>query len=190
MLVACDVIRPAAIEQLKTLGESIGVEVFSLGAETKALETAKQAMDYAKENGYDTVLFDTAGRLHIDEELMQELSDIKAFVHPDDILLTVDAMTGQDIVNVAGSFHEQLEVTGLVLTKLDGDSRGGGILSVRSITQVPVKFVGLGEKLTTWMCSIRIVWPIVFWAWEISCLWSSRHRIKWISKRARNLRIA
>ena len=108
MLVACDVIRPAAIEQLKTLGESIGVEVFSLGVETKALETAKQAMDYAKENGYDTVLFDTAGRLHIDEELMQELSDIKAFVHPDDILLTVDAMTGQDIVNVAGSFHEQL----------------------------------------------------------------------------------
>lgn len=147
LLVACDVIRPAAIEQLKTLGESIGVEVFSLGVETKALETAKQAMDYAKENGYDTVLFDTAGRLHIDEELMQELSDIKDFVHPDDILLTVDAMTGQDIVNVASSFHEQLEVSGLVLTKLDGDSRGGGILSVRSITQVPVKFVGLGEKI-------------------------------------------
>lgn len=147
LLVACDVIRPAAIEQLKTLGESIGVEVFSLGIETKALETAKQAMEYAKENGYDTVLFDTAGRLHIDEELMQELSDIKAYVHPDDILLTVDAMTGQDIVNVASSFHEQLDVTGLVLTKLDGDSRGGGILSVRSITQVPVKFVGLGEKI-------------------------------------------
>ena len=147
LLVACDVIRPAAIEQLKTLGESIGVEVFSLGVETKALETAKQAMEYAKENAYDTVLFDTAGRLHIDEELMQELSDIKAYVHPDDILLTVDAMTGQDIVNVASSFHEQLDVTGLVLTKLDGDSRGGGILSVRSITQVPVKFVGLGEKI-------------------------------------------
>lgn len=147
LLVACDVIRPAAIEQLKTLGESIGVEVFSLGVETKALDTARQAMDYAKENGYDTVLFDTAGRLHIDEELMQELSDIKALVQPDDILLTVDAMTGQDIVNVASSFHEQLAVTGLVLTKLDGDSRGGGILSVRSITQVPVKFVGLGEKI-------------------------------------------
>lgn len=147
LLVACDVIRPAAIEQLKTLGESIDVEVFSLGVETKALETAQKAMDYAKEQGYDTVVFDTAGRLHIDEELMQELSDIKAFVHPDDILLTVDAMTGQDIVNVASSFHEQLSVTGLVLTKLDGDSRGGGILSVRSITQVPVKFVGLGEKI-------------------------------------------
>ena len=147
LLVACDVIRPAAIEQLKTLGESIGVEVFSLGVETKALETAKRAMDYAVEKGYDTVLLDTAGRLHIDEELMQELTDIKDYVKPDDILLTVDAMTGQDIVNVATSFHETLSVTGLVLTKLDGDSRGGGILSVRSITKVPVKFVGLGEKI-------------------------------------------
>lgn len=147
LLVACDVIRPAAIEQLKTLGESIGVEVFSLGVETSALETAKQAMSYAKEHEYDTVLLDTAGRLHIDEELMQELMDIKSFVQPDDILLTVDAMTGQDIVNVASSFHEALSVTGLVLTKLDGDSRGGGILSVRSITNVPVKFVGLGEKI-------------------------------------------
>ena len=147
LLVACDVIRPAAIEQLKTLGESIGVEVFSLGVETKALETAKQGLAYAQEHGYDTVLFDTAGRLHIDEELMQELADIKAYVNPDDILLTVDAMTGQDIVNVASSFHDALSVTGLVLTKLDGDSRGGGILSVRSITKVPVKFVGLGEKI-------------------------------------------
>ncbi len=147
LLVACDVVRPAAIEQLKTLGESIGVEVFSLGVETNALETAKQAMDYAKDKGYDTVLFDTAGRLHIDEALMQELADIKEYVQPDDILLTVDAMTGQDIVNVASSFHESLSVTGLVLTKLDGDSRGGGILSVRSITNVPVKFVGLGEKI-------------------------------------------
>ena len=147
LLVACDVIRPAAIEQLQTLGESIGVEVFTLGVETGALETAKRAMAYAKEQGYDTVLFDTAGRLHIDEELMQELGDIKAFLHPDEILLTVDAMTGQDIVNVAQSFHDQLDVSGLVLTKLDGDSRGGGILSVRAITNVPVMFVGLGEKL-------------------------------------------
>ena len=147
LLVACDVIRPAAIEQLQTLGESIGVEVFTLGVETDALETAKRAMSYAKEQGYDTVLFDTAGRLHIDEELMQELSDIKAFLHPDEILLTVDAMTGQDIVNVAQSFHDQLDVSGLVLTKLDGDSRGGGILSVRAITNVPVMFVGLGEKI-------------------------------------------
>lgn len=147
LLVACDIVRPAAIEQLKTLGESIKVEVFSLGVETPAIVTAQKAMEYAKEHGFDTVLFDTAGRLHIDEALMKELEDIKREVQPDDILLTVDAMTGQDIVNVAQSFHEQLEVTGLVLTKLDGDSRGGGILSVRSITQVPVKFVGLGEKI-------------------------------------------
>ncbi len=147
LLVACDIIRPAAIEQLVTLGGTIGVEVFTLGVETSALETARQALAYAKEHQYDTVIFDTAGRLHIDEELMQELSDIQATIHPDDILLTVDAMTGQDIVNVAQSFHEQLDVTGLVLTKLDGDSRGGGILSVRTITQVPVKFVGLGEKI-------------------------------------------
>ena len=147
LLVACDVVRPAAIEQLKTLGKSIGVEVFSLGIETKALDTAKAAMEYAREHGYDTVLLDTAGRLHIDDALMQELADIKSFVQPDDILLTVDAMTGQDIVNVASSFHEQLQVSGLVVTKLDGDSRGGGVLSVRSITGVPVKFVGLGEKI-------------------------------------------
>ena len=147
LLVACDIIRPAAIEQLVTLGKTIDVEVFTLGVETSALETARQALDYAKEHQYDTVIFDTAGRLHIDAELMQELADIQAAVHPDEILLTVDAMTGQDIVNVAQSFHEQLAVTGLVLTKLDGDSRGGGILSVRTITQVPVKFVGLGEKI-------------------------------------------
>lgn len=147
LLVACDIIRPAAIEQLQTLGKTIGMEVFTKGVDVPALEAAKQAMVYAKEHHYDTVIFDTAGRLHIDEALMQELSDIKQEVQPDDILLTVDAMTGQDIVNVAKSFHEQLEVTGLVLTKLDGDSRGGGILSVRSITHVPVKFVGLGEKI-------------------------------------------
>lgn len=147
LLVACDLIRPAAIEQLKTLGQQIDVEVFSKGIETPAVDTAQSAMAYAQNNGFDTVIFDTAGRLHIDEALMEELHQMKATVHPDDILLTVDAMTGQDIVNVANSFHEQLEVTGLVLTKLDGDSRGGGILSVRSITKVPVKFVGLGEKI-------------------------------------------
>ncbi len=147
LLVACDVIRPAAIEQLQTLGQSIGIEVFTLGVETKALETAKKAMEYAQTKGYDTVIFDTAGRLHIDEELMEELADIKAYVNPDDILLTVDAMTGQNIVEVAQTFHDKLQVTGLVLTKLDGDSRGGGVLSVKAITSVPVKFCGLGEKI-------------------------------------------
>ena len=147
LLVACDIIRPAAIEQLKSLGKSIDVEVFSLGVNVSALETAKKAMIYAQQNGYDTILFDTAGRLHIDEMLMKELKDIKEEIHPDEILLTVDAMTGQDIVGVAQNFHDLLSITGLVLTKLDGDSRGGGILSVKAITNVPVKFVGLGEKI-------------------------------------------
>ena len=147
LLVACDVVRPAAIEQLQTLGHSIDVEVFSLGASVSAVETAKQAMEYAKSKQKDLVIFDTAGRLHIDEELMQELSDMKALIQPDDILLTVDAMTGQDIVTVAKEFNEQLDITGLVVTKMDGDARGGGLLSVRSITQVPVLFVSNGEKV-------------------------------------------
>ena len=147
MMIAADVIRPAAIDQLKTLGEQVGVEVFSLGTQTGALQTVRQGMSYAAAHGYDTVLIDTAGRLHIDEELMQELEDINALVHADEILLTVDAMTGQDIVNVARSFKERLPLTGLVVTKFDGDSRGGGVLSVRKITQVPIKFVGEGEKI-------------------------------------------
>lgn len=147
LLVACDLVRPAAVEQLITLGKSIDVEVFTKGLETPATETAKLALAYAQKHGYDTVIFDTAGRLHIDEELMDELVQIKNIVHPSEILLTVDAMTGQDIVTVAKTFHDQLQVTGLVLNKLDGDSRGGGILSVRSVAKVPVKFVGQGEKI-------------------------------------------
>ncbi|MBR2825429.1 MAG: signal recognition particle protein [Solobacterium sp.] len=147
MMIAADVIRPAAIEQLQTLGKEIDVEVFTKGVETSALETVKEGMRYAKENSFDTVLIDTAGRLHIDEELMNELSLIEREVHPHDILLTVDAMTGQDIVNVATAFKDQLPLTGLVVTKFDGDSRGGGVLSVKSITQVPIKFVGEGEKI-------------------------------------------
>lgn len=147
ILIAADVIRPAAIEQLQTLGREIDTEVFSLGAETPALETVKQGVQYAKEKGYDTVFIDTAGRLHIDEVLMNELKEINEAVQPDDILLTVDAMTGQDIVNVAQAFKEALPLTGLVVTKFDGDSRGGGVLSVKKITEVPVKFVGEGEKI-------------------------------------------
>ena len=147
MLIAADVIRPAAIEQLQTLGREIDTEVFTLGAETSALETVKQGIEHAKEQGYDTVFIDTAGRLHIDEVLMNELKDINAYAQPDEILLTVDAMTGQDIVNVAQAFKEALPLTGLVVTKFDGDSRGGGVLSVKKITEVPVKFVGEGEKI-------------------------------------------
>ena len=147
LLVAADVIRPAAIEQLETLGQSINVEVFTKGTTTSALDTVKLAMEYAKTKDFDTVLIDTAGRLHIDEELMKELQDIKTLVSPEEILLTVDAMTGQDIVTVAKSFNDSLNVSGLVVTKFDGDSRGGGVLSVKAITNVPIKFVGQGEKI-------------------------------------------
>lgn len=147
LLIAADVIRPAAIEQLQTLGSSIGAEVFTLGPETDAVTTVRKGLDYAKEKGYDTVFIDTAGRLHVDEELMNELKEINKLCKPDNILLTVDAMTGQDIVQVAEAFHEALPITGLVLTKLDGDARGGGVLSVRKITGVPVQFVGMGEKI-------------------------------------------
>ena len=147
MLIAADIIRPAAIDQLKTLGKEIDTEVFSKGTEVDALTTVKEGVEYAQAKGYDTVFIDTAGRLHIDEELMKELADINEAVHPDEILLTVDAMTGQDIVNVARSFSEQLPLTGLVVTKFDGDSRGGGVLSVKAITGLPVKFVGEGEKI-------------------------------------------
>ncbi|MGN1343495.1 MAG: signal recognition particle protein [Traorella sp.] len=147
LLVACDIIRPAAIEQLKTLGNSIDVEVYSEGVGVDVLTQVKHALDYAKMNRYDTLIFDTAGRLHVDEELMQELKDIEDFLKPNEILLTVDAMSGQDIVSVAESFTEKLNVTGLVATKMDGDSRGGGILSVRSLTNIPVKFASQGEKI-------------------------------------------
>lgn len=147
LLAACDIVRPAAIEQLKTLGKSIDVEVFSLGAQTPAVETAKAAKAYAAQNGFDMIIFDTAGRLHIDEALMEELTEMKAAIQPQNILLTVDAMTGQDIVTVAREFNEKLDITGLVVTKMDGDARGGGLLSVRSITTVPVLFVSSGEKV-------------------------------------------
>ena len=147
LIIAADIIRPAAIEQLQTLGEAIDVEVFTLGIEVSAHETVRQGMEYAKANNYDTVFIDTAGRLHIDEDLMNELSDIKTLVNPNEILLTVDAMTGQDIINVAQSFNDLLAISGLVVTKLDGDARGGAVLSVKSVTNVPVKFVGTGEKI-------------------------------------------
>ena len=147
LLIAADVIRPAAIDQLQTLGREIDTEVFTLGVETPAVETVRQGMEYAEKNGFDTVFIDTAGRLHIDEALMNELKDINELVHPNDILLTVDAMTGQDIVNVAQAFKDALPLNGLVVTKFDGDSRGGGVLSVKKITGVPIKFVGEGEKI-------------------------------------------
>lgn len=148
LLVACDLVRPAAIDQLKTLGAQCELEVFEKGANIKAVDLVKEAKDYATKNDFDVMIVDTAGRLHIDEALMEELSQIKKVITPDEILLVVDAMSGQDIINVAKSFHELLSVTGLVVTKMDGDSRGGSVLSVKSITSVPVKFIGEGEKIT------------------------------------------
>jgi signal recognition particle subunit SRP54 len=146
-LVPADVYRPAAIEQLKVLGRQLEIPVFDSRPDADPVEICREALKYAELNGYDTVLLDTAGRLHIDGPLMEELSRIKAAVDPGDILLVADAMTGQDAVNVAKAFHEKLTLTGVVLTKTDGDARGGAALSIRAVTGAPVKFVGTGEKL-------------------------------------------
>lgn len=147
LLVACDIYRPAAIKQLQVLGEQIDAPVFTLGNQVSPVEIARQAIQHAKEHNLDTVLIDTAGRLHIDEVLMDELKDIRSTAKPQEILLVVDAMTGQDAVNVADSFNQQLELTGVVLTKLDGDTRGGAAISVKSVTGCPIKFAAMGEKL-------------------------------------------
>ena len=145
LLVACDIYRPAAINQLKVVGKSVNTEVFERGTQ-KPEKTAKEAIEYALSKGYDTVIIDTAGRLHIDEALMEELRDVKKAVSPSEILLTVDAMTGQDAVTVATTFNEQLDITGVILTKLAGDARGGAALSIKAVTGKPIKFCGTGEK--------------------------------------------
>ncbi|PLT34237.1 signal recognition particle protein [Bacillus sp. V5-8f] len=147
LLVAADIYRPAAIKQLETLGKQLSMPVFSLGDQVSPVEITRQAIEKAKQDHNDYVLIDTAGRLHIDENLMGELKEIKELAKPDEIFLVVDAMTGQDAVNVAESFNEQLGLTGVVLTKLDGDTRGGAALSIRSVSNTPIKFVGMGEKL-------------------------------------------
>ena len=147
LLVACDVYRPAAIKQLEIVGEKLGIPVFTLGDKVSPVKIAEEGLKFAHQKGYDMVFIDTAGRLHIDEELMQELQNIKAKVEPTEILLTVDAMIGQDAVNVAKTFDELLDVTGVILTKLDGDTRGGAALSIRQVTGKPIKFIGVGEKL-------------------------------------------
>ncbi len=146
LLVACDIYRPAAITQLKVCGEKLGIPVFEMG-QTNPVEIAKEAVSYARKRGYDMVFLDTAGRLHVDEALMEELKNIKSAVRPDEIMLVVDAMTGQDAVNAAQSFHEWLDIDSVMLSKLDGDARGGAALSVRAVTGRPIKFAGIGEKL-------------------------------------------
>jgi len=149
LLVACDVYRPAAIKQLEIVGEQLAIPVFSMGNSISPIEIARASIEHARKNGNDMVFLDTAGRLHIDEELMDELKNIKEATSPSEILLVVDAMTGQDAVNVAESFNELLDITGVVLSKMDGDTRGGAALSVKYITGKPIKFVGTGEKLDT-----------------------------------------
>lgn len=146
LLVACDVYRPAAIDQLKQIGKQLGIEVYDEG-KNNPVDISNNAIHYAKENGYDYVLIDTAGRLHIDSELMDELENIRAEVKPDEILLVIDSMMGQDAINVITGFNDKLPLTGVVLTKLDGDTRGGVALSVRHLTNVPIKFIGVSEKL-------------------------------------------
>ena len=149
LLVACDIYRPAAIKQLQIVGEQLGIPVFTMGDQTSPVKIAEEGIKFAELKGYDMVFIDTAGRLHVDEELMNELKSIKASVSPTEILLTIDAMIGQDAVNVASTFNELLDITGVILTKLDGDTRGGAALSVRHVTGKPIKFIGTGEKLDT-----------------------------------------
>ena len=146
MLAACDIYRPAAIQQLKVCGEKLGIPVFEKG-QIDPVQIAKEAVTYARQHGHDMVFLDTAGRLHVDETLMEELKSIKSIVKPDEIMLVIDAMTGQDAVNAAQSFNEWLDIDSVMLSKLDGDARGGAALSVRAITGKPIKFAGIGEKL-------------------------------------------
>ncbi|MFT8317161.1 MAG: signal recognition particle protein [Sporolactobacillus sp.] len=147
LMIAADIYRPAAIKQLETLGTQLNIPVFSMGDKVSPVEIVRRGLERAVDDHEDLVLIDTAGRLHIDDNLMEELEQIKAVSHPDEIFLVVDAMTGQDAVNVAGSFHERLGLTGVIMTKLDGDTRGGAALSIRSVTGTPIKFVGMGEKM-------------------------------------------
>jgi len=148
LLVACDVYRPAAIKQLQVVGKSIDVPVFTMGDKNSPVDISKASIEHAKSIGANVVIVDTAGRLHIDEALMGELEDIKASINPSEILLVVDAMTGQDAVNVAETFNNTLDITGVIVTKLDGDTRGGAALSIKAITEKPIKYVGMGEKMT------------------------------------------
>jgi signal recognition particle subunit SRP54 len=146
LLVAADIYRPAAIRQLEVLGEQLNVPVFSLGDKESPVTIAKRGIEKAEKEQFDTVIIDTAGRLHVDDQMMDELRNVRSAANPDEILLVIDAMTGQDAVNVAESFHREMELTGVILTKLDGDTRGGAALSVKAVTNCPIKFVGMGEK--------------------------------------------
>ena len=171
LLVACDVYRPAAIEQLKVLGEQIQVPVYSDETTKDPVRIALDAIKQAKAKGYDVVIVDTAGRLAIDEQMMNEIAAIKEAIHPNETLFVVDAMTGQDAVNTAREFNERLDFNGVILTKLDGDTRGGAALSIRTVVNKPIKYVEPERNSKLWTPSIPNVWPTVFWGWEISCPW-------------------
>lgn len=171
MLVACDVYRPAAVEQLRVLAEQIEVPIYMNLNEKDPVKIAREGIQEAKAKGYDTVIVDTAGRLAVDEELMNEIAAIKEAAQPDDTLFVVDAMTGQDAVNTAKEFNDRLDYEGVVLTKLDGDTRGGAALSIRTVVDKPIMFVGTGEKWRHLTCSTPNVWPIASWVWVISFRW-------------------
>src|SRR6185295_16001467 len=171
LLVACDVYRPAAIDQLKVLGEQIGVPVFTEEGNTNPVDIAKKGIAFAKENNHNVVIIDTAGRLAIDEMMMNEIAAIKSAVNPHEILFVVDAMTGQDAVNTAKAFNERLDFDGVVLTKLDGDTRGGAALSIKSVVQKPIKFVSTGEKMENLDIFIQTGWRSVFSEWATWFLW-------------------
>ena len=170
LLVACDVYRPAAIDQLKVLGEQIGVEVYSEIESKDPVKIAENAVHYAKEHNKNVVIIDTAGRLAVDEQMMNEIAAVKAKVNPHETLFVVDSMTGQDAVNTAKAFNDRLDFDGVVLTKLDGDTRGGAALTIRSVVDKPIKFVGLGEKWTLLIFSIQNVWQTVSSVWVTSLL--------------------
>jgi len=176
LTVSGDVYRPAAIEQLKTVTRQAGAEWFPSSPEQKPLEIARAALDYAKKHYFDVLLVDTAGRLAIDEALMQEIKELHAALQPVETLFVVDAMQGQDAINTARAFKEALPLTGIVLTKLDGDARGGAALSVRQITGAPIKFAGVSEKSTVLNCSTPNATRVACWAWATSSRWSSRSR--------------
>ena len=165
LLIAGDIYRPAAIDQLKTVGKQLGIEVFDMGNKERVTKIVEEGIKYAKKMNDDLIIIDTAGRLHIDEDLMKELQDINDLCHPDEILLTIDAMMGQDAINVITTFNEKLPLTGCILTKLDGDTRGGAALSIRYLTNVPIKYIGVGEKLDQIEYSTQIVWLDVSLEW-------------------------
>ena len=179
LLVAADVYRPAAMDQLETLGKQIEVPVFALKGETDVLKIARQALDFARLNHRNTLIFDTAGRLQIDEPLVQELVRLRDLIQPQEILLVLDAATGQEAVNVATHFDQALQITGAILTKLDGDARGGAALSLKAVTGKPIKFMGTGRSWTSSSLFTRSGWPRAFWAWATWSAWWSGRRRRW-----------